>query len=93
MEGTPPILNIHSQKDPHDNCYIVGNWHGLVNLHKALNAYFEDKKEEREFFVSDGEGYTLHIIREDNVDRLALPYTSETSQERRDYARYPWGVK
>lgn len=55
-----PILQIYGQPFEHCDLYIVGNKEGLLQLENMLRC---PKDKAKDFFQSDGEGYSV-LIRE-----------------------------
>jgi hypothetical protein len=45
-----------------------------------------------EFFVNDGEGYTLQVSVVDDIHRMAVPYADEVAQEKSDDAVWPFDL-
>lgn len=87
----PAFLHVYAQGMQHDEAVIVGNINGLKLLREAIDAAISDQQHgSTDVFTSDGEGYTLHILRanEAEANNLELPYTDEMAgANQRDYIR------
>lgn len=94
------LVHVHGQKAWHDDVYIVGNRAGLTVLHDAVNRALNnpDETASTEAFVSDGEGFELVIIhndqpwQSDSWRRAAVPYTEEYARENRRNTVWPWNL-
>lgn len=96
------LLHIYGQNSEHDDVWIVGNREALRRLSKALvNILFHHgavgtKQSIKDVMTADGEGYEIHIIRNDSTwtedywRNLGLPYSSPSSQDMRNEAIWPW---
>lgn len=89
------ILQVYAQTGPHDSSFICGTEKELINLRDTLNVLLMQDHSTISYdtFTSDGEGYTLRIIKmtEDEFDKLQLPYTSEIfSEEHFKFKKHPW---
>lgn len=85
-------LHIYAQQQWHDEAYIVGERDRLESLRDAITVALETGQCKVLAFCNDGEGYDLHVIclREEQADRLAVPYTSECAHDFRESAVWPW---
>jgi hypothetical protein len=89
-------LNIYSQECWHDNAYIVGTRDSIKELIKVLACAFrntsEDGTAQADFFCSDGEGYTVHVViasKETMDTKAPVPYTEEYARESRTTVVHP----
>lgn len=89
-KGPIPYLHIYPQENYHSEAYIVGNLQGLVCLIKSVAAVLrgagkKDYCESEVVFCSDGEGYTVDLMRLNDPEpdtnghinwgqNIALPY-------------------
>lgn len=88
-------LQIYAQSGPHDRAFICGTKEDLINLRDVLNILLQRdlSKVSYDTFTSDGEGYTLRIIKleENDFYDLQLPYTSDIfSEENSKTKKHPW---
>ena len=94
MPDSPPLLHVYGQGAWHEDAYIVGNIAGLIRLYAAVGAACRSLEHHSSIEVStnDGEGYAVHIIRLEDAARwirLAVPYTADVAEERRESAIWP----
>lgn len=89
-------LHIFGQNGFHDEVFIVGTADDLAKLAETINTADSsiDGRSEADFFVADGEGYKVIVLRasEEDMDKLAVPYYDEYAQEKRDDALSPGEV-
>lgn len=84
-----------THKAEHDDAWIVGNGAALVALAPAIQDAFVSGEGATEVFAADGEGFTLRVRLDDapmsspSWVRRAVPYTDESSRERRPEAIWP----
>lgn len=75
------ILQIYAQSGPHDGAFICGTEDDLKRLRDALDLMLLENRDKAylDTFTSDGEGYTVKIIKleEKQFDQLILPYADE----------------
>jgi len=97
MSKNIALLHIYGPEQQHDEVHIVGNIKGLNLLRDAIASAIKDGSAKQDkVFVNDGEGFSLHVIRNnddwlgDFWTRLAAPYTSEYAIDNRDNAVWPW---
>lgn len=86
-------LHIYAQEYWHDEAYIVGTQAALGALRNAIDAALETGRGKAELFVSDGEGYTVHVMAEsdETMGKLCAPYTDEFALDKRN--RFgPWNI-
>jgi len=87
------ILHIYGQGAWHDPVYICGDRKGLEALRDALTKAIERGScDNGRAIVNDGEGYQLVVRRidgEDDLDRLAVPYTWDVAAEKRKVLEWP----
>jgi len=100
------LLHIHAQEQWHGEAFIVGNTEGLKTLRdaidKALEAGHGVTPKEAGVFVTDGEGFDVHIVKNDDDweseswNKAALPYTDEIAKgntpHNDDQIIYPWDI-
>ena len=98
------LLHVYGQYSKHDEVYIVGNKEALTKLRDSLNSALSKKFDEEgvelhaiEFMTGDGEGYEMHIIRNDTAwtgwSKLGLPYTGINYEDSRPNVIWPWEDK
>ena len=85
------ILHVYGPEAEHDPVYIAGTRAGLELLRQALEQALREGRAERDTFCADGEGFAVRVccIAEGDAPRLGLPYTLETSLDRRPEALWP----
>jgi hypothetical protein len=75
------MIQIYAQSGPHDRAFICGTVDELKQLRDSLDLMLLENRDEAylDTFTSDGEGYTLKIMRleEEQFDQLILPYSDE----------------
>lgn len=92
-------LHIYGQLAEHSTVYIAGGRVSLIRLREAINLALEKEEYDQEpmqimdFFVNDGEGYSVKVycLPNDEMDKLSVPYTWEFAQDNRNY--FPWNIK
>lgn len=86
------VLHIYGQEAFHDDVYIVGNKSELIKLRNIIDKAIVEDYEDDEFYVNDGEGYSIAVykIDESEVDKIAVPYNVDYAKEKRPDAIYPW---
>jgi hypothetical protein len=78
------VLHIYAQQAPHDEAFIVGNREGLLALRRAIDAALKNGQSKESAFVSDGEGFDVHVILQEGDLQspgwiaAAVPYTVES---------------
>jgi len=80
----------------HDSAFIIGDKVALKALYAALGKVIESDKDEAigvKFFVNDGEGFSVVIIPEKDMEKMAVPYSNEYAQEKSKIAVWPWDLK
>ncbi len=88
-------LHVYGQGAWHDDVLIVGTREALYALGDALKAIAWTLPPQKmidagEFFVSDGEGFTVKVCCADvaTMDTLPLPYTEEAAATPDDDPRW-----
>lgn len=87
------VLHVYSQRQWHDDAYIVGDKESLQLLADAINKAISSGEGACQSCVNDGEGFDVHIRRVDDpqlLDKLAVPYTSDVAEEKDSAAIWPW---
>lgn len=75
------LLHIYAQPDNHCTALIVGNRNALIVLRDAIDAALASGKAETGAVTTDGEGYSVEIVRDNNDwtspswKKRSLPYT------------------
>ena len=92
------ILQIYAQSGPHDRAFICGTEDDLKQLRDTLDLMLMENWDESylDTFTSDGEGYTLKIMRlkEEDFDKIINPYTDELfSEQPSKNKKHPWFLK
>lgn len=74
-------LHIHGQDYYHEPAFIVGTPESLVALKKAIDRALQKEAAISNTFASDGEGYSLVVIKVEDTDKYwdnpLLPYSDE----------------
>ena len=87
-----PVIHVFGQDSFHDEVYVAANRAGLEALRDAIGRALEHKTGQAEAFVSDGEGYVVHVIEmtPHEVDSIITPYTADYAVDGRKDALKPW---
>ena len=73
-------IHIYGQQQEHDEVFIMGDIESLTNLCKLIiNAIALDKPFKRDFFASDGEGYTIIVSPQTDLSGFPRHYTENES--------------
>lgn len=84
------FLHIYAQDTWHCEAFIIGNTEGLINLRNAIDSAIEKTKGKASCFVNDGEGFDVHVIKEDEFfNELVVPYTDIVAREIRQNGKIP----
>lgn len=91
------ILQIYAQSGPHDRAFICGTVGELKQLRDSLDLMLLENRDEAylDTFTSDGEGYTLKIMRlkEEDFDKIINPYIDKIFSEKPSNIRkHPWSL-
>jgi hypothetical protein len=86
-----PWLHLHPGAYWHDDAAIIGTRGALLALRDAVDRALQHWNAVEEMFVNDGEGYVLyvHVLNEEDMRKMALPYTDEMAMERDSGATRP----
>ena len=89
------MIQIYAQSGPHDRAFICGTVDELKQLRDSLDLMLLENRDEAylDTFTSDGEGYTIKIIKleEEQFDQLIFPYTDEIFSEKPSKnKKHPW---
>ena len=77
-------LHVYAQTEWHTDAFIVGDMKSLKDLRDAINQVLETGNPARmESMVNDGEGYWLYVINHEEMDNMAVPYTSDIAAEQK----------
>jgi hypothetical protein len=93
------VLQVYGQGAWHDDVYIVGNREALEALRDAINTAIDTGQGETACFVSDGEGFTTAILRDDTVFgnpewyKYPVPYSDNIAKEKREEVWVPFMKK
>lgn len=68
-------LHIYGQNTSHGEAYLVGDIMALTKLRDAINVALRDGDAATGVFAEDGEGYTVYVMKRQNLDDVQLPYT------------------
>jgi len=70
-------LHIYGQEVWHDSVYIIGTENDLKKLRDMLDYAIKNPWIKDEFFVNDGEGYSVIVKRcsEEEMNKLIPPYS------------------
>ena len=63
--SSPATVHLHGQPARHDDARIVANREGLLALRHAIDGALASGAAMVPVFASDGDGYTLHVERDD----------------------------
>jgi hypothetical protein len=89
------MIQIYAQSGPHDRAFICGTVDELKQLRDSLDLMLLENRDEAylDTFTSDGEGYTLKIMRleEEQFDQLILPYSDELYWGQPK--KHPWSLR
>ena len=75
-------LHIFSQPWWHTDAYIVGDRHALEQLKMQIGYLLDEddsKQHSANYYCKDGEGYSLIVILEDNMNSVPVPYTDDVA--------------
>lgn len=81
------ILHVYGQEQWHDDVIIMGDETALRNLIKIIEKALKGEtvaEEENCFFTKDGEGFSVLIKCEKDMEKTRLPYYGEIAQEKWD---------
>jgi hypothetical protein len=75
-----PTLQLYTQGQNHDEAFVVGDRAGLLALRAAIDAALAAGRGGCDAFVSDGEGYRVHVLclPPNRMAELQYPYTERT---------------
>lgn len=91
-------LHVYPQEQWHDSAFIIADQPALRALRDLIDKVLApgDGLAEKDFWASDGEGYTLHVINlegDEGWNKIGRPYTSEMAQDKRgESAVWPWQI-
>lgn len=84
-------LHIYAQQAWHDPAFVIGNREALICLRDAINSALKNGLDDQsnnlgqEYFTSDGEGYPVIVLVEENNKKwidYAVPYTKDFAEEK-----------
>ena len=72
----PGVVHVYGQDSEHQDVYIVGDVKALELLRDAINTALANGLGQTNVTPSDGETYTIHVVRHETnrMDALTLPY-------------------
>lgn len=85
-------LHVYGPRLYHDDAFLVGSRAALEQAKAAIEEALESGGATRILFANDGEGFHFGVIcvdDENSLDSLAVPYTQDFAQEKRDEALHP----
>jgi len=84
-------LHIFAQQSWHEEAFLIGTKEALTAVRDAINMALRDGESSASAFAADGEGYDIivRVVDESVMNKLALPYTSETAKEMPSIFRKP----
>jgi len=85
-------LHIYGQGVWHDDVYIVGNEIALKKLKNVLDEALINQSHQDNFFINDGEGYSIKVSNVNNIEKYGVPYSEEMAQEQNLNALFPWVI-
>ena len=90
-------LHVYSQYSFHTEAYIIADRPALLKLREMIDSVLAPGNglTESDFWASDGEGYTLHVINlegDEGWHKIGMPYTDEMAREKRESAIWPWQI-
>jgi hypothetical protein len=75
------ILKIFGAEYWHDDVIIVGSKQSLMKLRDSIDTAIKNQCDVQQFVEADGEGYYVHILRQERTreqwQKLPLHYTDE----------------
>ena len=86
------LLHIYGQRWWHNDAYLVGTRDALTDLRDAITAILESGEPKLvEVFANDGEGYevSVFVVDEEQMARMAVPYTNDAACEQSETATWP----
>ena len=84
------ILHIYGQEAWHEPVLIYGTASSLKKLRDTIDITLSGGLNASEFFVNDGEGYTVQIkIVDEELEELAVPYSDPIAKENRTIVKWP----
>lgn len=85
------VLHIYGQLHWHDEATIAGTRESLAALRDSINEALRKGLSSCDSFVNDGEGYMIivHLLSEDDAQRMAVPYTDDIASEKNPDAFWP----
>lgn len=91
------VLHLYGQAFWHDEAYIGGGRTALLALRDAIGEALHKGDGSAAVFVSDGEGYTVHVVAMSDEDamRQIVPYRDECAAEVRPWSELfgPWALR
>lgn len=92
MASNTEYLHVFAQQQWHDEAYIIGNRRALENLRTTIDQALATGHSTVVAFTNDGEGYDAHVtlLSDEQVNKLAVPYTDEFAREGSESALWPW---
>ena len=90
-------LHVYPQEFWHEDAFIVADRAALLALRNLIDKVLAPGPgfDKEEFFASDGEGYSLHVVDlegDEGWNKIGTPYTGDMSREKRDSAVWPWEI-
>ena len=81
---TKCALHIYEQECEHNSAQIIGTRNALEALHAAIGEALRDGCGEAEFFATDGEGYSVFVVRAADAQIRTLPVPCEENNPEAD---------
>lgn len=82
----PPVLHLYGQDTWHSDAFIVAEKDALLALRVAIDAALECGVGKAALSPNDGEGYYLHVVLKECMERMSLPYPGW------EKGRDPWSL-
>lgn len=94
MSAGRKLLHVYGPDAFHDDVFIVGTPDALRALAKTVDRAIRYQEAELPecMFVNDGEGFQVRVLRVDDEKTalaLAVPYTADYAQDKRDDCLWP----
>lgn len=85
------LLHVFGPEAHHDEVFLAGNKEALVALRDAIDLALITGVATALAYVNDGEGFEVYVLRasDKEMDNLAVPYSTDYAQEKREDATYP----
>lgn len=86
-------IHIYAQDEWHDTAFIVGTEESLLALAEQIKSAVQVGLSVTEHFTCDGECFDLIVCREEDLDKMRLPYTSPLAADVTINGIHPHGLE